>query len=70
MDKTSKQFVCSHCGEELKELNEASQLVSETVEFVKQCIVQGRNKDELTGEAKERYEHALSLMKRMNNLYK
>lgn len=34
MDKTSKKFVCSHCGEEL---NEVSQLVSEGVEFIEQC---------------------------------
>lgn len=67
MNKTSKQFVCSHCG---KELNEVSQLVSESIEFAKQCVLQGKNKDELTGEAKERYEHMLSLMKRMDNLYK
>ena len=64
---TSKKIVCSHCGEVL---NEASQLVSEGIEFIKQCVVQGKNKDELTGEAKEQYEYALLLMKRINNLYK
>lgn len=67
MNKISKQFVCPHCNKELKDV---SQLVSESIEFLEQYVVQGRNKDELTDKAKEQYEQVLSLMRRMENLYK
>ena len=70
MDKISKKNVCSYCGKEQNELNDVTQLIPEEAEFIKQCLAQGRNKDELTGDAKEQYEHALSLMKRIDNLYK
>lgn len=66
-NKISKQFICPHCNKELKDI---SQLVSESIGFLEQYVVQGKNKDELTGEAKEQYEQVLSLMRRIENLYK